>query len=274
MKKYLIYIFAIVLLMVACKSNPGDPDNVEVIPTPPEIPIVDYRLIATYPHDTTSFTEGFLFYNGELFESTGATAGLNFTRSLFGIVNLSNGKIDVKAELDKNKYFGEGITILDGKVYQLTYISKTGFVYDLDTYKLIRTFEYANKEGWGLTNDGTNLIMSDGTFNLTFLNPNTFQVVKSLAVTENSYAVNHLNELEYINGYIYANVWMTNIIVKIDSKSGQVVGKLDLTDLANDSEAEHAFSLEMNGIAYDSLSNRILITGKLWPKIYEITFDY
>ena len=274
MKKSFIFIFVFTLLVFACNSKPESTNIDEVVAEPPKIPFIEYELVATYPHDTTAFTEGFLFHDGNLYESTGATAGLNFTRSLFGIVNLSNGKIDVKAELDKNKYFGEGNTILDGKVYQLTYISKTAFVYDVETYKLIRTFEYANKEGWGLTNDGTNLIMSDGTFNLTFLNPNTFQVVKSIAVTENSYAVNHLNELEYINGYIYANVWMTNITVKIDSKSGQVVGKLDLTDLANDSEAEHAFSLEMNGIAYDSLSNSILVTGKLWPKIYEITFDY
>jgi len=234
------------------------------------IPSIHFTYINSFPHDTTSFTEGFFISNGKLYESTGAARNLPQTKSLFGIVDLSTGKIDTKVELDKTKYFGEGITILNGKIYQLTYKAKTGFIYDAITYKEINKFTYPSKEGWGITTDGTNLIMSDGTNNLTYLNPINLQVIKTISVAENGYLKENLNELEYINGYIYANIWTKNIIVKIDPKNGTIIGKLDLTSLVNEVRYLYPNSLEMNGIAFDSTTNRIFITGKLWPKIYEI----
>lgn len=236
------------------------------------IPIIDFVYIKSYPHDTTSFTEGFLINNGKLYESTGATKELPQTRSLFGIVDLTTGKIDKKVEIDK-KYFGEGITFLNGKVFQLTYKTKIGFVYDTITFKRIKEFTFPSKEGWGLTTDGTNLIMSDGTYELTYLDPVTFQTVKKVSVTENGCAKGYLNELEYIKGYIFANIWTTNTIVKINPTNGAVVGKLDLNSLVFEIKNIYPNSLEMNGIAYDSITNRIFVTGKLWPKIYELQID-
>ena len=234
---------------------------------------MDFAFIKSYPHDTTSFTEGFFVNNGELYESTGATKELPQTKSLLGIVDLTTGKIDTKIEIDRIKYFGEGVAFLKGKIYQLTYKTKIGFVYDATTFKKIKEFTFPSKEGWGLTTDGTNLIMSDGSHELTFLDPITFQTVKKVSVTENGCVKEYLNELEYINGYIFANIWTTNTIVKINSTDGQILGKLDLTSLHEESKYIFPGSLEMNGIAYDSVTNRIFVTGKLWPKIYELQID-
>lgn len=263
-----------ILLFTAC--GPDKPQEV-VVPPPvvneaPKIPEIKFSVEKQYPHDITSFTEGFLFHEGKLFESTGATDNLPQTRSLFGIVDLKTGKIDVKAELDRNIYFGEGIVFLNNKIFQLTYKNQIAFVYDGKTYKNIGKFNYTNREGWGLTTDGKSLIMSDGTSYLTFLNPESFAVEKVLDVAENDYVLENLNELEYINGFIYANIWTTNTIVKIDPATGDVVGKMDLSSLSLESKTRHPGSLEMNGIAYDPDSGKILVTGKMWPTIYEIKF--
>lgn len=212
-------------------------------------------------------------YNGQVFESTGSPQDYPYTRSVLGKVNLNTGSIDVKVELDRNKYFGEGITFLNRQVFQITYKTKIGFVYDASTFKIIREFTIPSVEGWGLTTDGVHLIMSDGTNTLTVLDPGTFKVIKTIAVSENDVARDNLNELEYIDGYIYANVWLTNIIAKIDPNNGRVVGKLDLTAYANEAKSIHPGALEMNGIAYDPTSEKILITGKFWPKIYELKMD-
>jgi glutamine cyclotransferase len=193
---------------------------------------------------------------------------------LFGIVDLKTGKIDVKAEIDRNTFFGEGIVFLNDKVFQLTYKNQTGFIYDGKTYKNIGTFNYTNREGWGLTTDGKYLIMSDGTSYLTYLDPSNFSVVKILDVAENGFVVEKLNELEYIKGFIYANIWTTNDIVKIDPNTGDVVGKIDLSSLMYESKVNNPNSLETNGIAYDSISNKLLVTGKLWPTIYEIKISF
>jgi glutamine cyclotransferase len=239
----------------------------------PETPIISYTLVNTYPHDLNAFTEGFLFHEGKLFESTGAPENLPQTKSLFGIVDLKNGKIDTKVEIDKSIYFGEGISILNNKIYQLTYKNQTAFVYDAKTYKPIGKYSYQNREGWGLTNDGKNLIMSDGSNYLTYFDLN-FNVTKTLDVSENGYAVDYLNELEYINGFIYANIYQSHEIVKIDPSTGNVVGKLDLTSLFQTSKTKDINSLETNGIAYDSISDKILVTGKMWPSMYEIKFQH
>lgn len=237
-------------------------------------PMINFSVVKKYPHDKTVFTEGFLFHNNQLFESSGAPDYLPQTRSVFGIVDLETGKLNIKGELDKNQYFGEGIVIVNNRLYQLTYLNQTGFVYDATTFQRIGQFSYQNKQGWGMTTDGKYLIMSDGTNILTWLNPNDYSIVRERSVTENGYALDYLNELELINGYIYANVWLKNTIVKIDTSNGEVVGKLDLTSLANEAKRNNPESLELNGIAYDSISKRVLVTGKLWADIYEIRFDY
>ncbi len=238
------------------------------------VPSLNFALVKTLPHDTNSFTEGFLVHNGQLFESTGASDGLDQTRSLFGIVNLKTGRIETKAELDRKLYFGEGIVFLKNKVYQLTYKNQIGFIYDANTFKKTGQFSYLNKEGWGLTTDGTSLIMSDGTDKLTYFDPLDLKVVKTLSVSNNGYAEDNLNELEYIRGYLYANIWTKNYLVKIDPVSGKIVGLLDLSSLYYEAKKKYSNSMEMNGIAYDSLTDKIYVTGKLWPAIYQINFPH
>lgn len=276
MKKLSLIISLVVISLVITSCEPDKPKSVVVdqpiVADEPPVPEIKFTVVNKYPHDVTSFTEGFLFHDNKLFESTGATKELPQTRSLFGVVDLKTGKIDVKAELDKNIYFGEGMVILKGKVFQVTYKNQMGFVYDAKTFKKIDTVSYTNKEGWGLTTDGKSIIMSDGSSYLTYLDPDSFTVTKVLAVKEGNYDLIYLNELEYINGFIYANIYTTNNIVKIDPVSGKVVGKLDLSALSKECKMQNPNALEMNGIAYDSISKKIMITGKLWPTIYEIKF--
>lgn len=262
------------MILISCQPDKTEKNTtVPVVEDKtPEIPQVKFTVENQYPHDITSFTEGFLFHDGKLFESTGATENLPQTRSLFGMVDLKTGKIDVKAELDRNIYFGEGIVILNEKVFQVTYKNQMGFIYDAKTFKNIGKFNYTNTEGWGLTTDGKSIIMSDGTSYITYLDPTSYIPTKIISVKEGNYDLIYLNELEYIKGFIYANIWMTNTIVKIDPNTGDVVGKMDLSSLAEESKAKSPGAAEMNGIAYDSISDKILVTGKLWPTIYEIKF--
>jgi len=238
------------------------------------VPNISYTVVAKHPHDVTLYTEGLLFHDGKLYESTGAPEHLPQTFSAFGITDLKTGKFDKKAELDKKTYFGEGISIYKNRIYQLTYTTQVGFIYDLKTFNRIGQFGIQNKEGWGMTSDGKQLIFSDGTFNLTYFDPDELKPVKTLEVTENGYALRALNELEYIKGYIYANVWLTNRIVKIDPSNGHVVGEMDITSLYNQSRSNNMNLGETNGIAYDSISDKILVTGKLWPTIYEVSFPH
>jgi len=231
---------------------------------------LNYQFINSYPHDIESFTEGLLMHNGQLYESTGATKNLPQTKSLFGTLDLESGKISPKVVLDREQYFGEGITFLKDKIFQLTYDTKVGFIYDAKTFKKIDQFALPTSEGWGMTTDGKNLIMSDGSNTLTYLDPENLKVVKRLTVTENGAVRNYLNELEYINGFIFANIYTTRQIVKIDPSTGNVVGKLDLSLFVQEAKSLYSGSLELNGIAYDSVTNNVYVTGKLWPKIYEI----
>lgn len=249
--------------------NPSESfTSIEINPTK----LLSFNKINEFPHDTSSFTEGLVFYKGELYESTGAPEELPNTKSLFGIVNLKTGNIEKSKEIDKKKYFGEGITILKGNLYQLTYKNKTGFVYDTKSFKFLGSFKYKNEEGWGLTNDSTNLIMSDGTNRITFLNPKNFEIVKELYVNDNNSKVENINELEYVNGFIYANIYTTNTIVKINSTSGKVIQKIDLTYLYQQALNKNPNSLEMNGIAYNPNSRKFYLTGKMWPYIFEGNF--
>lgn len=259
----------------ACKNTP---DTTATITQSGEdstrVPSLSYQVLNIYPHDTTSFTEGLLMHGGELYESTGYTDEIPYTRSLFGTVDWKTGHIGVKAELDKNKYFGEGIVFLNGKVYQLTYKTRVGFIYDANTFKKLGDFTYPSAQGWGMTTDGAYLIMSDSTPDLRYLDPSNFKLVKSLRVKENNTPVDQVNELEYINGFIYANRYTKNYVLKIDPATGRVVGKLDLSSLAQQARNKYPGSLEMNGIAFDSAADKVYITGKLWPDIYAIRFPH
>ena len=192
---------------------------------------------------------------------------------MFGVVNLSNGNIDKKVEIDKGKYFGEGIAFLKNRIYQLTLTNHIGFIYDEKTYKKLGTFTY-DGEGWGLTTDGSYLLMSNGSSNIYFRDPSTFNIIKTLGVRDNNGPVQNINELELIKGYVYANQWLTDYILKIDTTTGTVVGKLDLSKLKIEAINKYPFAQETNGIAYDSVRNKIYVTGKLWPTIYEIQFDH
>lgn len=236
-------------------------------------PHLNYTILGSFPHDTNSFTEGFFMKKGKIYESTGSPQDLPLTQTHFGILDTTSGKINVKASLDKAKYFGEGISILDGKLYQLTYKSKTCFVYDATSFKLLESIKYPNAEGWGLTNDGTNLIMSDGTYKITFVSPVDFIKVREINVKENGYAIDKINELEYVDGFIYANVWMTNTILKIDAKNGRVMAKGDFESVYQNAKNNYPDLLEMNGIAYDQEQRQFLLTGKLWPKVYRVKFE-
>ncbi|HEY4060709.1 MAG TPA: glutaminyl-peptide cyclotransferase [Puia sp.] len=236
-------------------------------------PIINYTVIRALPHDTASFTEGLLVHDGVLYESTGTEPDMpESRRSLFGVVDPKTGKISPRAELDRTKYFGEGISFLHDKVYQLTWKTKIGFIYDAKTFKKLGEFPMPVKEGWGMTTDGTNLIMSDGSSNISYVDPTTFRLVKVVGVTDNNGPVSNINELELINGYLYANQWESNYILKIDPASGKVVGKLNLDSLANAAKNKFGGVDVLNGIAYDSATGKVFVTGKLWPDIYEIKF--
>jgi glutamine cyclotransferase len=230
---------------------------------------ISYNLIAKYPHSTNSYTQGLFFSQDILYESTGSPGYLPETKSVFGILSLETGDIDVKVELDREIYFGEGSTILGDKIYQLTYKNQKGFVYNATTFEKIREFQFSSKEGWGMTNDEAHLIMSDGTDKITYLNPENFEIKKQISVKYQGQSQYNINELEYVAGFIYANIYQTNKIVKINPKNGDIVGILDLSPVVNQLLAEYPNIAEFNGIAYRD-STDTFFTGKLWPYIYEM----
>jgi len=223
--------------------------------------LLNYSVHSSMPHSVNSFTEGFVIHKGELYEGTG-----EFGKSWIGILNIKTGEPDKKIILS-DKFFGEGITILNNKIYQLTWREHTGFVYALGTYKQLQQFTYKG-EGWGLTHDTKNLIMSNGTNQLQFLDTVNFSVVKTLTINYNNVPLNNLNELEYVDGFIYANIWQTEMIVKIDAASGSVAGFLDLTTLTRQAKMLNSNIDLLNGIAWHASTKSLLVTGKYWPLIY------
>jgi glutamine cyclotransferase len=261
----------LVLFVAACQEETPPPvEAKESTETTARVPLIPYTVKAYHAHDVLSFTEGLTYYQDKLYESTGSPQDMPELKSVLGELDLKSGKITVRAELDRNKYFGEGIAFFQNKVYQLTYQTQTGFIYDASSFRQIKTFKYQNAEGWGMTTDSVNLIMSDGSSNLTYWNPENLQVVKTLAVTENGSLLSRLNELEFIRGYIYANVWTTHEVVKIDPATGKVVAKFDFNSLDAEVHTKYPQALEMNGLAYNPSTNRLMVTGKLWPTVYEI----
>lgn len=239
-------------------ENLPDPDNNI---SSDEISIYSYKVVNTYPHDKKAFTQGLVFENGFLYEGTGIKGNSSLRK-----VDLKTGDVLQVHELS-DEYFGEGITIFENRIIQLTWQSNVGFIYDKDSFELLQEFEYLT-EGWGITHDGENLIMSDGTNKLHFLDAETFKEINVIEVSENSTPIQDLNELEYINGEIYANVWKTDRILKISPVTGNVTGMIDLKGLLSKEEIEDADVL--NGIAYDSENDRLFVTGKWWPKLFEI----
>lgn len=223
-----------------------------------------YKIVNTFPHSRKHYTQGLEFYNNVLYEGTGeyGTSGIFKTK-------LETGNIEQSKMLD-DKYFGEGITILNDKLYQLTYKTKKAFVYRLSDFAVIDSFQFHSAEGWGLTNDGTNLIMSDGTHVLTWLNPNNYSVVKTIQVANNKGIINNLNELEYIDGIIYSNVYTTDLIITIDTETGKVLSEINLAGIINMYKNQNDPIDYLNGIAYIKKSKRLFVTGKYWPKIFEI----
>lgn len=266
MRSFILFGFA--FIATACSSSGPSP-----APTGRKDPLIPFTVVRSYPHDTTAYTEGLLVHDGVLYESTGSPANLPQTRSLFGAVDTATGRIDVKAELDRDKHFGEGIAFLGGKVYQVTYQSRAAFVYDAATFKLLREVKLPTPDGWGLTTDGVHLVLSNGTSKIYFIDPATMKTVKTLIVRGRKGRTANLNELELVKGDLYAVVWQTNHMVRIDTATGAITGRVDLTSLVRDARKKYRGAKELNGMAYDAASGRVYITGKMWPHIYEIRLE-
>ncbi len=275
MRKLLIPL-ALILTLWSCGNSETDSGTNTPAAANAEPPRMGYSVVNTYPHDTTFFTEGLEYHDGILYEASGGDTATTPHPSAFGIVDLKTGKVTKKAELSTAHYFGEGITIFNGKIYQLTWKTEKGFIYDAKTFKKLKEF-YFSGEGWSLTHNDTHLIMSNGSSNLLFINPatigDTLRPENILGVSDNNGPVSNINELEFVNGFIYANQWQTNYILKIDPANGKVVGKLDLSNLDTEAKKKHENSDVLNGIAFNPTSNSFFVTGKLWPTIYEIKLN-
>jgi glutamine cyclotransferase len=226
---------------------------------------LSYQVIAEFPHDTGAYTQGLIWYNGHLLEGTG-----QFGESNLRVVDLQTGKV-VKQVTNKEDIFGEGITLLGNKIYQITWQNKKGYVYDANSLKMLKEFSL-NTDGWGLTNNGKELIYSDGSSNLYFLDTTNFRELNRVSVTDNFGPVGNLNELEWIEGSVFANRYQTDIIYRIDPENGRVTGKIDLGNLKGTAgiQVKDVYNEVLNGIAYDSATGRIFITGKYWSKMFEI----
>lgn len=221
-----------------------------------------YKVAEVLPHNITSYTQGFFFHNGYFYESTG-----QYGRSLLAKVDPATGRINKSHSLDK-RYFGEGACLLNGCIYQLTWEENTCFIYDPETFQVLGTRSY-RREGWGLTTNGSELIMSDGSAKLYFMDPNTLTDIRSITVRMDGKEVNYLNELEYIEGEIWANIYTSDLIVRIDPANGNVTGVINLKGILPGSLRIPSTDV-LNGIAYDPITKRIWVTGKYWPKIYRI----
>lgn len=225
-----------------------------------EVPIYQVDVVNEYPHDSNAFTQGLAFVDGKLYEGTGQRG-----QSALRLLDLETGEL-LQRKILERRYFGEGITILDDKVYQLTWTSNVGFVYDKESFTQLSSF-YVPGEGWGLSHDGEYLIVSDGTSYLRFLDRETLSEVKRIQVTDDLGPVNNINELEYINGEIWGNIWYQDYIVRIDPDTGAVNSRVDLSGLYT---ARRNRDAVLNGIAWDAENERLFVTGKLWPSLYEI----
>ncbi len=265
-----LFITVLFISVYSCNNEPTPKSKKLNLPKAKPTAYYKFSVDQRLPHSNNSFTEGLLFHKGQLFESTGSPDDLPNTQSVYGVVDSLTGQIDIHNTLEA-KYFGEGMCILNNQVYQLTYKSRKGFVYDLESKEKIRSFQLPTMEGWGLTTDGESLIMTDGTPNLHFMDPITLEKTGTVKVFDNGRPVRYLNEVEYVDGFIYANVFTTDWILKIDVETGKVVGRLDVTDLKLEEDKLSSKALETNGIAYNPETNQFYITGKMWKNIYVIS---
>ncbi|MDA3915279.1 glutaminyl-peptide cyclotransferase [Oleiagrimonas sp.] len=227
------------------------------------IPVYGYKVVHVYPHDTSAYTEGLFYRHGFIYESSG-----HFGTSTLRKVQLDTGKV-VQLRHVPPQYFGEGIVAWKNRLIQLSWKSGTGFVYDLDSLKPLRHFSYSG-EGWALTANSKHLFMSDGTPVLRILDPRTLRQTGQITVTADGVPVENLNELEWVKGEIYANVWLSNRIARIDPANGHVLGWIDLSGLLDTSRLQDPVNDVLNGIAYDARHNRLFVTGKCWPKLFQI----
>jgi glutamine cyclotransferase len=268
MTKY--FLLAALVLFSACsnRNNDTEPATTETPVTGIAAPQnITLNIIGIYPHDTSAYTQGLEIYKGKLYEGTG-----DYETSSLRITDIKTGKVEHKHMMGTSKIFGEGITIFNNKIYQLTWQSHVVNVYDLNNIdKPVQTFNWPY-EGWGITHNDKELIISDGSANLYFVNPADFRIRTTIQVTDNAGPVNNLNELEMINGFVFANVYTQDFIVKVDPASGNVVGRIDLPGLKDQYFKNQVIADRtdvLNGIAYDSTSKKIYITGKRWPKMFE-----
>jgi glutaminyl-peptide cyclotransferase len=246
----LLTILALLIAGFWAAAQPADPT-----------PQYTVRVLHVYPHDPTSFTQGLEYHDGFLYEGTGLEG-----RSVLRKEVLETGKVLQETRLS-NEYFGEGITVLHNQIFELTWLTQKGFLYDEPTFRVLRSFSYPG-EGWGLANDGRQIYMSDGTAQIRCWDPATLRETRRIDVHDGAAAVARLNELEFVRGEIYANVWQTDRIVRISPADGRVLGWIDLAGLL--SPAERSQSDVLNGIAYDAAGRRLFVTGKLWPKLFQI----
>ena len=259
---------AIALLLAthaSCLSPPDDGAEPAALQPqqPAEIPTYSYRVVHSFPHDPTAFTQGLLYDNGFLYESTG-----QYGQSSLRKVELETGTVVQLHQLD-DRFFAEGLALFGNRLLQLTWRANKGFAYSLDSFEPLMEFAYPT-EGWGLTYDGELLIMSDGSATLYFRDPFTFAEVSRVDVVAQDRSVYQLNELEWIAGEVFANIWQTDTIARIDPATGQVAGWIDLTGLLSNEDRRGSNAEVLNGIAYDSEGERLFVTGKRWPKLYQI----
>jgi glutamine cyclotransferase len=256
-----ILLAGILLVLAALSSADLPAGRVRAQWSEGAIPVYGYRIVRTYPHDRDAFTQGLQYLDGFLYEGTGLRG-----RSSIRRVELETGKVLQRRDIPA-PYFGEGITVWRDDLFQLTWQSGVAFLYDRKTFEQRRTYQYVG-EGWGLTHDGASLVMSDGSDALRFLDPATFTERRRLRVTASGRPLPNLNELEFVKGEILANIWQSDTVARIDPKSGRVTGWIDLSGLLTGRERQGTDVL--NGIAYDPAGDRLFVTGKLWPRIFEI----
>jgi glutaminyl-peptide cyclotransferase len=260
-----------VAFLFSCNGKTDKPADVDIPSRIVAVPqTLTYTIDSQLPHDTSAYTQGLEFYNGKLIESTG-----DFENSSLRIIDPRSGKTEKIHKMGSKDIFGEGLTILNDTLYQLTWTNNLVYVYNAkDITKAIKTLKWPH-EGWGITNDGTHLIISDGSSTLYFVSPQDLRIRTQITVADNNGLIDNLNELEFVNGFIYANVYQTDIIIKIDPSNGNVVGKLSFPNLIQTYSPKEVTNRTdvMNGIAYDNTTNRFYVTGKRWPKMFRFSLN-
>lgn len=269
--KIFVALALMAIVLYSCNGTETDTTDTSIIPPSAGIPApanITFNVMAQHPHDTGAYTQGLQLYNGKMYEGTGW-----YETSSLRITHHKTGKVEAIHKMGNDKIFGEGICIFNNKIYQLTWESNIVYVYDINNInKPIQTFNWPY-EGWGITHNGTDLIISDGSSNLYFVNPADFKVKSTIAVRTDKGPIDNINELEYIDGFVFANVYTHDAIIKINPETGIVVGVMNFTNLLPESERIPGRTDYFNGIAYDSTSKTMFVTGKRWPKMFEIKLN-